>query len=326
MRWKRLAALLGLERHPASHAEKLISAGGAFVAMLLVLWASVGILGESTGAALVIASTGASAVLLFAVPHGALSQPWALFGGHLISAAVGVTCALHIPDPLLAAAVAVAGAIGAMYYLRCVHPPGGATALTAVMGGPAVHALGYEFLLTPVLLNVGLLFASAVAVNYLFPWRRYPVTLTPALHAGETEEEAQEASGLSHADLEYAMRQMDVYVDVREEELRRLFALATAHHDHQHLGIDDIRVGQAYSNARYDDRWAVREVLHESGNNRRDSDVVVYRVVAGRDRRRVGRCSRAEFARWARYQVFQNENSWQRMGAAGDAGPTPLGV
>src|SRR5690625_7242859 len=81
-----------------------------------------------------LASMGATAVLLFAVPHGALSQPWAVVGGHVVSAIVGVTCQLLIPNLFWAAALSVGVAVAAMYYLRCIHPPGGATALAAEIG------------------------------------------------------------------------------------------------------------------------------------------------------------------------------------------------
>jgi CBS-domain-containing membrane protein len=120
---------------------------------------------------------GASAVLLFAVPEGPLSQPWAVVGGHLFSAVVGVLCAHLVVDPLLASAIAVGAAIGAMQVLRCVHPPGGATALSAVVGGPAVHALGMQYVLTPVLLNAAVIVAVAVAFNGLLGKRRYPAYL-----------------------------------------------------------------------------------------------------------------------------------------------------
>jgi CBS-domain-containing membrane protein len=117
---------------------------------------------------------GSSAVLLFAAPHAPLSQPWAVFGGHLVSAFVGISCAKWLPDPVLAAPVAVAAAIAAMHYLRCMHPPGGATALGAVVGGEAVHQLGYQFVVTPVMLNVATILVAALLFNAPFAWRRYP--------------------------------------------------------------------------------------------------------------------------------------------------------
>ena len=100
----RLAHLLGVERQSVSHQEKLISALGGVAGILVVFLVSRQALGEGQGL-LVAASMGASAVLLFAVPHGALSQPWPLLAGHLVSAAIGVTCARLLPDPLLAVGV-----------------------------------------------------------------------------------------------------------------------------------------------------------------------------------------------------------------------------
>jgi CBS-domain-containing membrane protein len=64
-----------------------------------------------------------------------------------------------------------------MHYLNCLHPPGGATALSAVIGGQAVHQLGYQYLLTPVLLNVVTLLLIAIVFNYPFRWRRYPLSI-----------------------------------------------------------------------------------------------------------------------------------------------------
>lgn len=130
-----------------------------------------------------VASMGASAVLVFAVPHGPLSQPWSVFGGHLVSALIGVGCAQAFAEPALAAPLAVALATGAMLYLKCVHPPGGATALSAVIGGDAVTQLGFHYVVTPVMLNVVTILAIAILFNYPFRWRRYPATLTRRVQA-----------------------------------------------------------------------------------------------------------------------------------------------
>ena len=86
--------------YAVSHRERFASAAGGFagiLAILLISYATVG----SYAAALIVASMGASAVLLFAVPHGALSQPWPVFGGHVLSALVGVTCARMVPDQIV---------------------------------------------------------------------------------------------------------------------------------------------------------------------------------------------------------------------------------
>ena len=129
----------GIGANTSGHLEKWVSGAGGLAGILGVVLISQTYLGLTGGAGLV-ASMGASAVLLFAVPHGPLSQPWALVGGHLVSAVIGVACARLDTPPFVAAALAVALAICAMYYLRCIHPPGGATALTAVAGGQSVHA------------------------------------------------------------------------------------------------------------------------------------------------------------------------------------------
>jgi CBS domain-containing membrane protein len=104
-------------------------------------------------------------VLLSAVPHGPLSQPSALVGGHMVSAVIGVACASLDTPPFIASALAVALASGAMYDLRCIHPPGGATALTAVAGGESVHARGFHYVVTPVLINVSIILLVAIVFN-----------------------------------------------------------------------------------------------------------------------------------------------------------------
>src|SRR5438552_16536915 len=134
-------------------AERLRSCTGAAIGIVLTGLLSAAVLGASAAAIWLIAPMGASAVLLFAAPASPLAQPWSLVGGNVIAALVGVTCAKLIDQPLAAATAAIFFAIGLMFVLRCLHPPSGAVALTAVLGGPAVHAIGYGFVLAPVLLN-----------------------------------------------------------------------------------------------------------------------------------------------------------------------------
>lgn len=101
---------------------------------------------------LVVPSLGATAVLVFAVPHSPLTQPVGRRRPCRFSL-IGVACQQLIPSPRLAGGVAVGLALFAMHALRCIHPPGGATALTAVIGGLAVQALGFRYALTPVAVN-----------------------------------------------------------------------------------------------------------------------------------------------------------------------------
>lgn len=219
--------------YSVSEREHWISAAGGLAGILAVLWVGHFWLGAH-GGVLAIASMGASAVLLFAAPHGALSQPWPVLGGHLVSALVGVTCAQWLGHaPMLAASLAVALSIAAMYGLRCLHPPGGATALYAVLGGESVHALGYGYVVSPVLLNVVVLLAVAVAFNFPFHWRRYP----QCWHRAMTERNAsanpvgaaEEKAMIAHSDLVYALSQIDTFVDISEEDLQRIYTLALGH-------------------------------------------------------------------------------------------------
>lgn len=281
------------------HAEKLISAVGGFIGILLTLWVSGHYLGAQ-GAALLVASMGASAVLLFAVPHGALSQPWPLLGGHVVSALIGVTVAQTVPNLLIAAPLAVALAIAAMHYLRCIHPPGGATAITAVIGGSQVHALGYQFVLTPVLLNALIMLVAAVLVNYLFAWRRYPASLM--------RHDAKARQGrLSHADFKYALNEIGSYVDIREEELLTIYRLACKHAWQISDQPDQITLGLYYSNGEQGDDLSVRKVVAFSG------DVVTFRTVAGYGEGIVKTATRVDFSNWQRYEVIFKNGAWHRI-------------
>jgi CBS domain-containing membrane protein len=143
-----------------------------------------------------------------------------------VSAVIGVGCARWLGnEPMLAAALAVSLSIAAMYSLRCLHPPGGATALYAVLGGETVHALGYGYVFSPVLLNVMALFAVAVVFNSPFEWRRYPQSWA---HRPQAVADTAEESMIPHSSLVYALSQIDTFVDVSEEDLRRIYALALA--------------------------------------------------------------------------------------------------
>ncbi len=216
------ADLIGIELNPSSHAEKLISGIGGFLAIYVIYHISQMALGDD--AFLIVASMGAATVLLFAVPHGPLSQPWPLFGGNLLSAFIGVSCAQLIPDIYVAAAAAVGISVTAMYYLKCIHPPAGATALAAVVSGPAVNALGFQYIITPVLINLLTIFSIALLFNFCFKWRRYPAGLAKVEQRTITPEASQ--NRLSHQAIEHALRQIDSFIDVSEDDLNQIYRLA----------------------------------------------------------------------------------------------------
>jgi len=294
--------MMGIEFAPVSHTERIVSGVGGFLAIFSILFVSQQVLGVHHPG-LLVASMGASAVLLFAVPHGPLSQPWNVIGGHLVSAVIGVTCAKLIGNQLVAAGAAVGIAISAMYYLRCVHPPGGATALSAVVASDAVHALGYQFVFTPVMLDVVVILTVAVSFNYFFKWRRYPAHLQKLL-AGKKEFKHEEPS-ITHGDFVYALSQIDSFIDVSEEDLLRIYDLAMQRHQAEHMPIDLIELGGIYSNGGYGSEWSLRQVVDESG------DSVIYKVVAGAGERTSGVMKRKEFATWARYRVNRGGEKWE---------------
>lgn len=200
----------GVELNVVSLREKLVSMAGGVLAIVLLVFAA-RTFPDLPGGVGLVASMGASAVLLFAVPHGQLSQPWPVLAGHVVSATIGVACAKWIAPVEVAAACAVGLSIGAMHGLKCIHPPGGATALTAVLGGPAVQALGFQFVLLPVAANAAFMVAAAVAYNRFFAWRRYPAAAGQAV-----------AGRLSHERIVEAVRGIDSFVDITEDDLRRL--------------------------------------------------------------------------------------------------------
>jgi CBS-domain-containing membrane protein len=147
---------------------------GSFLGIAAVAFVNFNLLG-GTDLLLLIGSFGASAVLIYGAIKSPLAQPRNLLGGHVISALIGVAAwQLLGPVPWLAAAVAVSTAIAAMHATRTLHPPGGATALIAVIGSGKVHALGYMYAFVPVGLGAVIMLAIALAVNNIPQGRRYP--------------------------------------------------------------------------------------------------------------------------------------------------------
>lgn len=172
--------------------------------------------GHSADVPLLIAPMGASAVLLFAAPASPLAQPWALVGGNLVASLVGVTCAIWIGNPIIAAAVAVSVAIGLMLALRCLHPPSGAVALTAVLG----HGTGYGFVLNPVLLNSVVLLGVAL-VFHRFSRHRYP-------HGHVAAPVAAPGGYPLHQALQAVLRERDEFIDVDADDLEAIVTATLA--------------------------------------------------------------------------------------------------
>jgi len=220
----------------ASRIERLRGCLGALVGLLLTYGVCRYTVGSGMALPLLIAPMGASAVLLFALPASPLAQPWSIIGGNIVAALIGVTCARTIGDPLLAAPVAVALSIGAMFVLRCLHPPSGAVALTAVIGGPAITAAGYHFVISPVALNSVILMLCAIVFNNATR-RAYPHPQRARANAHHTQDKTPlERLGVNPDDLDAVVRQYGQVLDVSRDDLEGLFQRAEMHAYHRRFG------------------------------------------------------------------------------------------
>ena len=149
--------------------ERLRSVFGAFIGLLLVITLA-RYLGELSGIdEWLMASLGASALLVFALPGSPMAQPWAVIAGNTISALIGVSCFHLIGEPLLALPAAAALSILGMFVLRCLHPPAAAVALIAVLG----HIAHYRYAVFPVMVDSILLVMAGAAYSNL-TGKRYP--------------------------------------------------------------------------------------------------------------------------------------------------------
>lgn len=183
------------------------------------------------------APMGASSILLFAVPSSPLAQPWSILGGNLVAALIGVTSALWISDVNLAASLAVGLSVVAMFCLRCLHPPSGAVALTAVLGGPAIADLGYGFVLFPVGINS--LFLLLVALIYNNATRRpYPhhAKLKGTEPQKTTDVPPDERFGFTLNDLTEVLKEHNQIIDVSREDLKSIFLQTELHVYRRKLG------------------------------------------------------------------------------------------
>ena len=216
-RWREVLDTFWPAPVAADRREQLRVALGALLGILLTAALCHGTVGDGAAAGRawpwLVAPMGASAVLVFAVPASPLAQPWAVVAGNALSALVGVACARWLGPPPLAGAVAVGGAIGLMFLLRCLHPPGGATALLAVLTGMTEP----RFVLFPVLANGLLLVAAGMAYNRA-TGRAYPhrQVARPVSHARDAEADAIDA------DLDAVLKRHNQVLDISRDDLKEL--------------------------------------------------------------------------------------------------------
>jgi CBS domain-containing membrane protein len=198
--------------------ELWLSPIGAGFGLMVTNWISLYFLGESNP--WFIAPMGASAVLLFAAPSSPLAQPWSIIGGNTIAVIVAVACQQAFGPTGVVASIAAAISIAVMMRLRCLHPPGGAVALTAVLGGPAVTKLGFGFVFAPVLLNSAILLAMALLFNAAIR-RNYPHRVVTILAAP-----IRDVSSITHEDILTALHQNKEYLDIDEGDIEYILNAA----------------------------------------------------------------------------------------------------
>jgi len=221
--------IIGVNQNAYDFRENMLSLIGGFLSIFFILITSYWLLDPQT-AVYIVPSMGATAVLLFAAPHVPFSQPWNVFGGHLLSAAVGVACWHWIPNVTIAASASVGVAIGVMYFTKCIHPPGGATALAMVIGSERLHDLGYAYILQPIFINTVTILVVAVVFNYPFKWRRYPAYLRPMSKPDKLSMVETGYAPINHGDFVYALSHIETYVDIDEADLIKIYQLATSRH------------------------------------------------------------------------------------------------
>ena len=232
--------------NPVPTPELMRGVLGAFVGLAIAAVLSYLTYGSHAEALYFIAPMGASAVILFCLPASPLAQPWSVIGGNVISAIAGVASWHLLPNPLLAVPLAGALAIGAMFALRCLHPPGGSVALTAVLGGAAVHGAGWSFVFWPVGLNSALLVLAALLYNNL-SGRRYPhhQRLVQSNPHGTADVAPTARLGFTQADLDVALRRYGQVLDVSPDELEAIFLQTEAAAYQRRFGV--VRCADAMS-------------------------------------------------------------------------------
>lgn len=209
---------------PLSARERWISALAGLLGILL-MQAILAVLPAGPGVSYLLAPLGASTVILFALPHSPLAQPWSLAGGLVLSAVVGALCGLWLQPAWLAIGAALGLSIWLTAWLRCIHPPGGAMAVVFALGVQHGMSLGTA------LLNAVAALMAVLVVNNLMPGRRYP-QCTPA-GPGRTAAPPPRRS-IRHDDLQHALEKLDTYLDVSEDDLVRIYDLATSHAHARH--------------------------------------------------------------------------------------------
>jgi CBS domain-containing membrane protein len=227
----------------------------------------IGALFHGTGEALpwLVAPIGASAVLLFAVPASPMAQPWPIIGGNSLSALVGFAVGQALGHGAIACGIGVGLAIAVMSATRSLHPPGGAAALTGVIGGSLVDSAGWWFPLAPVALNAVVLVAVGWAFHRL-SGHPYPHPQPP--ESPTRDPSPSERVGVRDEDLDAVLADIGETFDIDREDLRVLLSrleLQVLSRRHPDLTCGAIMSRDVISVPRYADPSTARRLLLDSG-------------------------------------------------------------
>ncbi len=237
MQWKlpeRVRHLMLADTPSLSRGERVRSALGALLAVAVCAW---GLALIPAPAYWLLAPVGASVVILFALSHSPLAQPWPVLGGYACATAAGLACLYWVPYPFVSAALAVGLTVWLMARFNCIHPPGGALALLLVHEHHGSYA-DAAHIAALVAANVLCLLLAAVLINNGVLRRRYPHRADkPPRNRHQTADEMPlTRSGLNHEDLDHAVRKLGSFVDVKSDELVELYNEASAHAFDRHMG------------------------------------------------------------------------------------------
>ncbi|AMB84988.1 hypothetical protein AWM79_06550 [Pseudomonas agarici] len=229
-RWSRRLLPSPLNTRPSEWSRAAI---GVSLGTLFSVWVCAQLFGLPVALHL-IGPLGASAVLLFAVSSGALSQPWSILGSYGCATLVALLVVHFLDRNLVSASLAAGLALLVMCLLRCLHPPGGALALLMVIVDPDTEALGWQ-VLGPVMCSAVCLLLVAIGYNNLTRVRYPKVHIEPpstfiASHA------PGEPQSITRLDLEQALTQMEEFIDVTPENLEQLIILCETHAKRRSIG------------------------------------------------------------------------------------------
>ena len=203
--------------------DRLLCGIGALLGLAISSLISWYVLGDFN--AWYIAPMGASSVLLFSVPASPLAQPWNMVVGNTIAGIIGVTCAMFISNSTEAFSVAVALAIFLMMTTDSLHPPSGAVAITAVLGGESIHQLGYYFIFYPVLLNSVLLLVIAIIFNRLLG-KQYPQVAQ--INTRTKDPTPTQKVTIQPQDIQDVLEEQTELLDISEYDLQKIILEAQA--------------------------------------------------------------------------------------------------